>query len=220
MTRRRLRQVPIELWPIADALENRGARLPALHGSADPISLLETVKAEADHAATHQTIRLRWKSSCDFPGYFRVIAVVPVSSSTFDQLFNGRSGYRAQYYLSPEEGVLYNSDLLSVLTPAVKQSYDQAPVDVKWTSIAQSLAGPHSKVWVFNEKLAFDQAQSNILNPPRWVQNGAIPGRKVPLPMECAIDVKGAFIHPETMDIRVDEAKADRACDLFCRGYT
>ena len=220
MSSRRLRHVPIDLWPIADALEHRNDRLPALHGSADPLSVLESVKAEADRAAYSHTIKLSWQCSTDFPGYFRAIAVVPVSRPTFDQLFNGRAGYRAQYYLSPEEGVLYNRDLLLVLLPALKRSYELAPLDASWTLIAQSLAGPHSKIWIFNEKAAFDQAQSNILNPVRWVENGATTGRKVPLPLECAIDVKGAFIHPKTLELQVDELKADRACDLFRRGYT
>lgn len=220
MSNRRLRQVPAELWPIADTLVGRGERLPSLVSPADPISLLQIVKAEAELAAARHTIQLIWQPSSEFPGYFRVMAMVPINCATFDQLFNGRSGYRAQYYLSPEEGVLYNRDLLSALIPALEQSYSHAVLDANWALICQSLAGPHSKLWIYNEKPAFDNAQSGMLNPPRWVSNGATTGRKAPLPLDCAIDVKGAFIHLETLDLQVDELKADRACDLFRRGYT
>ena len=37
---------------------------------------------------------------------------------------------------------------------------------------------------------------------------------------EKDLNIKGAFIHPATGDLFVDECKIDRACDLFCRGYT
>jgi hypothetical protein len=178
------------------------------------------MKVEADSAGADGAIRLDWEASCSFPGYFRVVAQIPIAAGIFDQLFNGRSGYRAQYYLSPEEGVLYNRDLLSVLSPAIQQTYRRAPLDVNLELIRHSLAGPHSKIWIFEDKLAFDDAEVDTLNPPRWVLNGATRGRKAPLRVPCAVDVKGAFIHPERLDVQVDEMKADRACDLFRKGYT
>ena len=178
------------------------------------------VEVEAIAASTEGKISLEWKPACHFPDYYRVVAKIPISKPTFDELFNGRSGYRAQYYLSPEEGVLYNRDVLSVLKFAIKKAFERALLTVPWTLVERSLAGPHSKIWIFDEKPAFDEAEDETLNPTRWVENRATRGRKAPLPENCAIDLKGAFIHPDSLDVAVDELKADRACDLFRKGYT
>ena len=47
----------------------------------------------------------------------RVNATIPVSQVLFDQLFNGRSGYRAQYCLSVKEGRQYNRAIVDALVP-------------------------------------------------------------------------------------------------------
>jgi hypothetical protein len=139
---------------------------------------------------------------------------------TLDQLFNGRSGYRAQYYLSPEEGILYNRDILEGLVPAIKRAYDKQPLEVAFNLIEQSLRAPHSKIWVFEERAAFDEAEPETLNPQRWVENGATRGRKAPLPSHGKMDVKGTFLRPDSLELFIDPIKLDRAWDLFSRGYT
>jgi hypothetical protein len=204
-----VREVPEALWQVTPALGDRQSRLLS---PPNPISLVAALAAEAAAAADIGAIRCDWKSSCEFPGYFRAVAVVPLSVETFDCLFNGRSGYRAQYYLSPEEGVPFNRDILA--------AFSHADLNIPWSLARTSFAGPHSKIWVFDEVPAFNSAQADTLNPPRWVSNRATRGRKAPLPPDCALDVKGAFIHPTTLDLQVDELKVDRACDLFRKGYT
>jgi hypothetical protein len=106
------------------------------------------------------------------------------------------------------------------LIPAIKAAYRKQPLDVHFDLIEQSVRAAHSKIWVFEEKAAFNNAAEHALNPPRWVANGATRGRKAPLPGHYTIDVKGAFVHPATSDLFVDEVKLDRAWDLFKRGYT
>jgi hypothetical protein len=204
-------------WCLSDAL---GERRPRLLEAPKPEDLLRHVVAEAEEASRRGSIRLAWQESCCRPGYFRLVAQVPLSEVTFDQLFNGRSGYRAQYYISPEEGILYNRDILDGLIPAIKAAYRKQPLDVRFDLIEQSVRAPHSKIWVFEEEAAFDEAEKDALNPPRWVANGATRGRKAPLPSHYTIDVKGAFVHPVTSDLFVDELKLDRAWDLLKRGYT
>ncbi len=202
---------------MSDALGERQGRLLE---APQPEELLEQAIAEAREASRNGLIQLAWQESTKRPGYFRLVAQVPLSETTFDQIFNGRSGYRAQYYISPEEGILYNRDILDGFAPAFKTAYPKQPLDIEFDLIEKSLRAPHSKIWVFGEKAAFDNAAQDALNPPRWVENGATRGRKAPLPSHCMIDVKGAFIHPGTSDLFVDELKLDRAWDLFKRGYT
>src|SRR4051794_13471296 len=102
---RNVRLVDRDVWRLSELLTERRARL--LQPLA-PMALLDQVAVEAQSTAAARAIKLQWQPSDDFPGYSRLVAQVPLREETFDQLFNGRSGYRAQYYLSPEEGVLYN----------------------------------------------------------------------------------------------------------------
>ena len=75
-------------------------------------------------------------------------------------------------------------------------------------------------LWVFDDQQAFDAAEENTLNPPRWVMSERSRGRRVPLPSHLMIDIKGTFIRPGTGDIWVDDFKLDRACDLFRYGFS
>lgn len=204
-------------WALSGELGERQGRLLDVPR---PEDLLLRIITEAREASRMGLIRIAWQESTERPAYFRLVAQVPLSEITFDQVFNGRSGYRAQYYLSPEEGILYNRDILDGLVPALKAAYINQPVPVEFDLLERSLRAPHSKMWVFEEEAAFDAALPNTLNPPRWVAKGATRGRKAPLPEHCMIDIKGAFINPDTNDLFVDELKLDRAFDLFNRGYT
>ncbi|WP_236182894.1 hypothetical protein [Pseudomonas sputi] len=212
-----IRKVDIDSWPISDTLNERKNRL---HSVPEAASLLATILAEAESAATSQTLSITWEESCAQPGFFRTNGRIPLSEDTFDLLFNGRSGYRAQYYLSPEEGILFNRDIVVGLYKAIEISYRNDPLDVPIELIRASLIAPHSKIWIYNEKAAFNEADSEALNPLRWVASGKTRGRKAPLPKHLTIDVKGSFLHPTSHKLFVDELKLDRAWDLFNSGFT
>jgi hypothetical protein len=75
-------------------------------------------------------------------------------------------------------------------------------------------------LWLFEERAAFSEAQPETLNPPRWIENNAMLGRRAPLPPHFTIEVKGSLISPTTDDIYINRMKLDRAWDLFQRGFT
>lgn len=212
-----IRKVDISDWQIA-SLPN--ARIARLHSELEPVTLLANFISEAAKAENNKKILLDWQESMDSPGFGRVIAQIPISEMTFDQLFNGRSGYRAQYYLSPEEGILFNRDIIIGLNNIIKNTYHRFPLSVSIDLVQKSILAPHSKIWIFNEKEAFDTADDGILNPPRWIKNKAVRGRKAPLPAHHTIDLMGTFLHPKTFEIFIDELKIDRAWDIFNKGYT
>ena len=115
-------------WDVSDELgSERAERLRSGPGLAE---LLNCVVSEATSAAHDGLIGLHWRQSDECPGYFRLVAQVPLGEATFDQLFNGRSGYRAQYYLSPEEGILFNRDLLNGLLPVLMTANERRPLPV------------------------------------------------------------------------------------------
>lgn len=138
-------------------INHRRARLI---NAISPGALLAQVERDAVEAAERHSIPLCWQESTDEgrEGYFRVSAQIPLGEVTFDQLLNGNSGYRAQYYLSPEEGVLFNRDVLAALAPAIEESYRKRPLRVPIEHVRRSLNAPHAKIWVFNEIQAFDEA--------------------------------------------------------------
>lgn len=212
---RTFRTVSVTEWSLGDAITARHSRLLDVP---TPDALLAELLSEASEAVRAKRICLCWQPSEEAPGFFRVVAQIPLSERTFDQFFNGRSGYRAQYYLSPEEGVLYNLDVLQGLKPALSSAYAQQPLPVALDLVMTSVDGPHSKVWAYGERV-FAEAAEDSLNPPRWVENKARLGRRAPLPDHLLLDLKGAFIHPSGR-LFVDELKVDRACDLFRKGYT
>lgn len=204
-------------WVLAEELGSRRARLLDVPSSNE---LLSRVAAECVIAAERGDLTLWWQPSDERPGHHRLAAHAPLDETTFDQFFNGRSGYRAQYYLSPEEGVLYNRAVVSSLVPALRLAYEKVPLEVSWSLFEWSISTPHAKVWVFRETEAFNQAAAETLNPIRWVENDARMGRRAPLPSHLRLDIKGAFIDPAASTLFIDECKLERPLDLFKRGFS
>jgi len=163
---------------------------------------------------------LNWEESKERAGYYRLRSQVRLGEDTFDQLFNGRCGYRAQYYLSPEEGVIFNREIIRALSDAVHVAYKIAQPDYDLQILDYSLFAPHSKIWIHKDTAAFNDADSEMLNPLRWVENRAGQGRKAPLPAHLEIDLKGTFIHPKTKELFIDDFKLNRSCDIFEKGYS
>lgn len=161
--------------------------------------------------------RFCWQPACEKIGFFRIQAQFPPSEKTFDQFSNGRSGYRAQYYLSPEEGVLYDRDVTQALIPVLADARARQSLPDDLGLVIASVDAPHAKVWVCGDHV-LEMAEADSLNPPRWVHNNARLGRRAPRPSEPRLELKGAFIHPRSRELFVDELKADRACDLFGTG--
>jgi len=214
----RMRMVCQKEWRLSHSIGIE--RLNRLSEPPEPETLLEMIAKEALDSASKGHIDARLKESCECPGYYRVEAKIPISSTIFDLFFNGRSGYRAQFYLSPEEGLIYNRRAVEVLMPAVRVAHEKSPIADDYSLIERSLLTPHAKIWVDEERAVFDEAQEYTLNPDRWVRCSRSRGRKAPLPQNPRLDLKGAFIDPSSSNFFVDQLKADRSCDLFCNGYT
>lgn len=211
--------VSMEEWCVSETLGYRRERLLNVPPSE---ALLERVIVESDAAALAGQLVLQWEHCKDRPNYARVVAQIPLAETTFDQFFNGRSGYRAQYYLSQEQGNLYNRETLNRLVPAIEEGYRRHGLEIEWDLIKRSLAALYSKVWVFKDKNAFEKATPRALTTERWVSNWDGSGMRcrAPLPDHCKIDVKGTFIHPSSLEFYVAPEKLDRADDLFNKGYS
>src|SRR5215831_4257233 len=95
-----MRRVIAEEWNLENLRDD--LRRHRLLNPLPPESLLEGVLREGERSAVAGLVTLQRQPASDPaapPGYFRTVAQIPVTETTFDLLFNGRSGYRAQYYL-------------------------------------------------------------------------------------------------------------------------
>lgn len=177
---------------------------------------------EAASAAKSALFQPTWKPADDQPGYYRVEAKIPLADETFDQLFNGRSGYRASYYLSPTRGAAFNQAIVRSLVPAIlRASAGFAPDKIKL--IERSLIGRYSKIWVVGDGQVFLDSPPALI-PERWAaywkgKDSAL-GLRLPLPPAPQLDLKGTFIDPATGAEWVYEGKLDRDNDIHRSGWT
>jgi hypothetical protein len=188
-----MRMVAKHRWRLDDlGDEERRGRLLDPPSS---LELLHALVAEATRAAHNGQIFLdpRWDPCTSRPEFGRrVQAEVPVSQVLFDQLLNGRSGYRAQYCLSITEGRRYNRAIVDALIPALRHAHaNLGDTELQWSEVERSLRGLYSKIWVADDEEHFQNAR-DALRVPGWTRKG----RRVPLPLSPRVDVKGTFIQP------------------------
>lgn len=187
--------------------------------------LLECITNEAHEAASTYEIQISLIQASDKPGYYRVEAKIPVSEILWDQFFNGRTGYRARYYISATQGSAFNRAIIEALTPSVLHACRNHTLRDDGDLIRKSLEGKYSKVWVVGDGQAFLDSLA-ALKIPRWVSywrdrdRDSKLGLRVPLPSAPQLDLKGTFIKPETGEQWVDPIKFDRSDDIYSKGWT
>lgn len=182
--------------------------------------LIATIAREAMEHARHPQSFWECEPGKDMKDCSRAHAVVPLRPEMFDALFNGRSGYRAQYHLSEEEGREYNALLVGALIPAIQRIYDHRTGRPDWSELKHSLAGPWSKIWVFGDSGPFKDAADGDFLPRRWADRAA---RSVwiraPLPADPALDVKGTWVSSLDHLYKQDPCKADRDHQIWLAGH-
>ena len=130
----------------------------------------------------------------------------------YDQFFNGRAGIRAQYFLSVEEGVLFNKmvvdELAKVIVPKLAPDIQE--------KAERSLKGPQAKIWIDRDNIAFNEAPENQLLV-KWCTQHPY-GNKIPLPDKPALLLMGSFYSEKKKDYWFVERKRFRACEIHKQG--
>jgi hypothetical protein len=199
---------PVE-WDLS-GMKERGRAAKLL----DPPSgeeLIIAVAAEALEAAIQGRSSWSWQDGELMAGCGRAIASFPLNADTFDALFNGRSGYRAQYYLSCQEGIAFNAMLLHALMTPLRIACERAPAN-KIDVLQYSFAGPHSKIWVLGDSAPFCAAREGEFRPRRWIDRSPAPSLwlRAPRPDMPGIEVKGTWVSNSDQAYREDPLKTDR----------
>jgi len=191
------------------------ARMRRLIAAPRPEDLIACIAAQAMKWASSG--RVSWDFGRDsMVGYGRARAILPLTPGSFDALINGRSGYRAQYYLSCLEGAAFNLGLVAAILPAL----EVATVDEDSGLKLWSFRGPWSKIWVTGDHAPFAAAPIGEFQPRRWIQRSpASVWLRAPLPAEPAIDVIGSWISDDHGKHMQDPDKADRDCCLYDKGF-
>jgi hypothetical protein len=212
-----LDSVPVTDWRIAPTVDaGRCARL--LKDAPPPNRLIVDLSATALGEAHAKALDLRWVQACDSQGYFRLELAFRVSAELFDWFFNGRTGYRAAYWLSTQHGMLFNAVALRALLPAIKSAWENGPLMEKdWEPLYASLMGQDSKIWVANDSRHFCPDSQGDLVPARWKERGGV-GTCLPLPQMPRVEIKGTFFD-RNGNRWLSDLKADRHEHLHQSGF-
>lgn len=193
-----LATVAITDWRIADSVcPDRRHRL--LEGAPSPEDLITIFAEAAMQEERAGSFVVSWCEAGGGSGHYRVEATVRLTDEQFDWLFNGRTGYRAAYWLSVEDGCRFNDLLLQAVEPACEAAWSVAERSVPWDHARHSLLGRDSKLWAPERKLLApdqyeDWGEYDRLVPERWRDVKYNDGTRLPLPCPPRIEVKGTFI--------------------------
>jgi hypothetical protein len=91
---------------------------------------------------------LKREQSRDAHGYFRAVIALAVPPATLDAFYSSASGYRAQYYYSPEFGIKANQVVLdSLLCKALLFAERQKKRTCRADWVEKSLRDQDAKIW-------------------------------------------------------------------------
>jgi len=183
-------------WGVEDIRQHDPDRAAALTAVRSPDDLVTAVAEALNHALDQHDVRIGMDSLNDDFQECRIIIQFRTKPAVHDWFFNGRFGYRAQFWTSAANGMLFNKEITSavseVLTyrlPTTVSSHllVQKNVidtkDIRRDFIIHSLREP--KIWICEDLiqnaisrtleigfvLLLDAAQHlPKLNIPRWAQ--------------------------------------------------
>ena len=196
-------------WDLSGMLNRTRAQRLLRAISREP--MIGQVASEAIDPQLTRPASWRWEPGEIMIGHGRAIMVIPLTRDTFDDLFNGRCGYRAHYYRSIRDGQHFNRLLVEALCDAAKRIFERSPKPPDWPIVERSLMGPYSKVWVYGEQgEPFVSAPEGEFAPRGWAHLTRSVFLRAPLPQRPAIDLKGTWLADTDRSYQVDCSKADR----------
>jgi hypothetical protein len=175
-----------------------------------PEDLIDRVSREAMDGNLLLGASWRWQHGERMVGCSRMIAVIPLTVDTFDDIINGRCGYRAQYYRSVGEGRQFNDRLVASLCAAAKKIFECEPKFPGWKVVEQSIRGLHSKVGVHGDGRPFNEAPQGEFLPRQWAHRDHTVWLRAPRPKQPAIELIGTWLDDKDQSPQPDPCKENR----------
>jgi hypothetical protein len=158
-------RLPETVWCLSEQLS--AARKRRLSSSPLYEQLVLRLAEEA------KPVLLKRERSRDASGYFRAVVALAVQSASLDAFYSSSSGYRAQYYESPELGIKANrlvldSLLRKALVFAHRKKKRTSPVE--W--VEKSLRDHDAKIWPRQGLwLRYGRKADRNLRVARWMSH-------------------------------------------------
>jgi hypothetical protein len=193
-----------------------------------PAEIVERLREQAEQAIHDYSALPEGPAPCnDREGYFRVSVMIPLTTTLFDQLMNGATGYRAHYSVGIECGENFNRSLVEAVAPIIVHSEHLYRDKFDQVLCQRSLLGPFSKFWFSNE-LTDPSAQNQLLKlkeelrVSQWVTYWRTrpkprKGLLVPVPDSASILLNGTFVNAAG---EAFEQKPGRSKQIFDSGWT
>lgn len=175
--------VPENTWPLTEDVDaNRRAEILE---EVTPLSLISRLAERVEQAAATQSKQrcvAHYEEQTSDKIFQRSCVFIAIDDPPlFNQIFNGRCGYRAMYYHSPDLGLGYNQLLVNMI------------VDRLNLKNVASLTSSTAKMWPFFE-LTYETGQLSI---DRW--QGKM-GSRIFCSKCPAIILKGGFLNAEGIE--------------------
>jgi hypothetical protein len=210
----------MNIWdfsPIADA-----TRRSRLSGAPDFEEIAQAVAGSMRIVCKHP-------DPCDEAADFiRLVCCVTVEPDLFGIFFNAESGYRGAYFVSAEQGLRANSQLLALVAPALATHTIHSGLTRMQTE--HSLRAPSAKCWLAEVGKGFCPACEGEWTPPqdetpdflngRWehgTEAHARFGRKAP--RFTKLRMLGAFVNKSGSEY-VTTQKRERARHIHEFGWS
>ena len=146
-----------------------------------------------------------------------------ISREAFDAFYNSPAGYRAQYLLSPNAGLVANLELVNRLEERLLKAAAQACIpELQAINLRRSLSATSCKVWVHEDDFPF-QSLTTDLAVATWTAAAAAGEEKAKwalcAPLGSRIQVKGALLDPTGNEV-VPWKKILRRCEIHHFGFS
>ena len=178
----------------------------------------------------------------------RITIQFPVPTKLYDWFFNARTGYRAQYWISPDVGQTFNTQLLHRLRTTIgkwapcsgvegreiwvkkhnndREDIDQGPRTESRNTVLTSLDPRLSKVWICERRIERNCGPLVLMpigsrDPKLCIPRWHGTGLFAPFPEGDAwVDIKGGYVQPDGRVEQPNKSPEKRANDIHETGRT
>lgn len=200
------------LWSFDEIAAAEPERAALLESAPSPEQIAALTVQRFEAALASGDLRIGWAESRERSPDSRVVMQFHVGATLFDQFFNARTGYRAQFRQGSEQGHTYNRgligairDLLAAQLPpkitarrVVGKFEDVGTIEMSRERVLQSLDGDLAKLWCCGRLLLGDGQVRDIIpsgsGPKLPIEEGTRWPAIVTSDADAWLDLNGAFL--------------------------